>query len=61
MATRAAVVEALDARLCQSLDLEANWRCDPLPESVVSGPVFFVTRLKSATDANVEHRCTTTN
>jgi len=56
MATRAAVVEALDARLCQSLDLEANWRCDPLPESVASGPVFFVTRLKSATDTSVEHR-----
>jgi hypothetical protein len=51
-----AAVEALDARLCQALDLEANWHCDPLPESAVSGPVFFVTRLKSATDTSVEHR-----
>ena len=50
------MVEALDARLCQSLDLEADWRCDPLPESVDRGPVFFVTRLKSATDTSVEHR-----
>jgi hypothetical protein len=49
-------VEALDSRLCQALDLESNWHCDPLPESVASGPVFFVTRLKSATDTSVEHR-----
>jgi hypothetical protein len=55
-APRAAGVEALDSRLCQSLDLQANWRCEPLPESAVSGPVFFVTRLKSATDTSVEHR-----
>jgi hypothetical protein len=55
-ARRVAVVEIVDARLCQSLDLEANWRCDPLQESAVSGPVFFVTRLKSATDTSVEHR-----
>jgi Protein of unknown function (DUF2914)/Tetratricopeptide repeat len=55
-APRVAMVEILDARLCRSLDLEANWRCDPLPESAVSGPVFFVTRLKSATDTSVEHR-----
>jgi len=50
------VVEILDARLCQSLDVEANWRCDPAPESGISGPVFFVTRLKSASDTSVEHR-----
>jgi len=49
-------VEALDSRLCQSLDLGSNWHCDPLPESAVSGPVFFVTRLKSAADTSVEHR-----
>jgi len=55
-AQRVAVVETLDARLCQSLDIAANWRCDPLPESAASGPVFFVTRLKSATDTSVEHR-----
>ena len=55
-APRVAVVEIVDARLCQSLDVEANWRCDPVPESAISGPVFFVTRLKSATDTSVEHR-----
>ena len=55
-APRVAVVEILDARLCQSLDVEANWRCDPAPESGISGPVFFVTRLKSASDTSVEHR-----
>jgi hypothetical protein len=49
-------VEALDSRLCQALDLESNWHCEPLPESAVSGPVFFVTRLKSAADTSVEHR-----
>jgi len=49
-------VEALDSRLCQALDLGSNWHCDPLPESAVSGPVFFVTRLKSAADTSVEHR-----
>jgi len=54
-ATRVAV-EALDAQLCQSLDLEANWRCAPLPDSAIAGPVFFVTRLKSASNTTVEHR-----
>jgi hypothetical protein len=54
-ATRVAV-EALDAQLCRSLDLEANWRCDPLPGSAIAGPVFFVTRLKSASNTTVEHR-----
>lgn len=49
-------VEVLDARLCRSLDLEANWRCDPLPASTSGGTAFFVTRLKAAGDTTVEHR-----
>jgi hypothetical protein len=49
-------IEVLDAQLCQSLDVEANWRCDRLPDSTTGGQVFFVTKLKAATDTSVEHR-----
>jgi hypothetical protein len=49
-------VEVIDAHLCQSLDVESNWRCNPLPESTGGGPVFFVTRVKAERDTSVEHR-----
>jgi hypothetical protein len=52
----AATVEVLDATLCKSLDLESNWRCDPLPDSTPGGPVYFVTRVKAASDTTIEHR-----
>jgi hypothetical protein len=55
-AATAVTVEVLDARLCQSLDIAANWRCEPVGAAVASGPVFFVTRVKSSRDTKVEHR-----
>jgi len=55
-AATSATVEVLDAQLCQSLDIAANWRCEPVGAAVASGPVFFVTRVKSSRDTSVEHR-----
>jgi hypothetical protein len=53
-AVRPAVMPTVaTAQLCTAL---TNWRCEAAESQVSPGPMFFYTRVKSATATTVEHR-----
>ena len=45
-----------EARLCRDLSTGSRWTCEPPSRPVGAGSLFFYTRIKSGSDATVEHR-----
>ena len=52
-----------EAKLCSQLDVRSadgsmrgEWRCAPIVDQTVPGPLFFYTRIRSRTDTVIEHR-----
>ena len=48
--------EVAAAQLCETLSTSGNWRCVAPTLPVGPGPVYFYSRVKSATDTTVQHR-----
>ena len=44
------------AQLCETLSTSGEWRCVAPTPPINSGPVYFYSRVKSATDTTVQHR-----
>ena len=46
-----------NAQLCRSFSTSgANWRCDPIGQSVTPGSITFYTRVRSPRETTVIHR-----
>jgi hypothetical protein len=51
------VPAVVEARVCSRLSTAGpRWNCEPVRESAAAGTLFFYTRLKSGSNAVVEHR-----
>ena len=49
-------IAIVTGQLCRNLRPGGEWRCEAAGNSVGAGQLYFYTRVKSATNAVVEHR-----
>jgi hypothetical protein len=55
-ATAKGGIALVTGQLCRNLRTGGEWRCEAVGDSVRAGQLYFYTRVKSATNAVVEHR-----